>query len=229
MINPKKASGLIKSCLLVVFLFGFNLKSFAQFGLGTRVEDWGLDRKEPAKEVLKVNKYDRPFLQVKFYEDGKSWRSEAFFLNGECVQIRLILLSEGGSWEALKEEALKAIWELNFFDEKIEQVQKEKGFVAYWGENGGLMSFGRGKNKGVLNLENAKMRFVSDKYLRSQIKAETPETASKLDEGLKMTGMKIGGRMKPVYGVNGGFKGYMSDKGLFFNENMEYEGWVNSR
>lgn len=211
--------------------FGFISNSFGGLGLGTQIEDWW-DTKTPDKnkKAYNVKKLNRTFLMVSKADENSPWRQEAFFLDGECVQMRLILNSENKGWESLGDEALKLIWGVNFRDEKIEDIQREDTFVAYWGENGGLMSYGKSeKNKGVLNLENAKMRFVSDKYIRSLLKNETSNTASKKEDGLKMTGVKVGGRMKPIFSTDGGLKGYMSDRGLFFNQNMEYEGWMNNR
>lgn len=217
--------------VIIVFLSVFGgafTKAVAGGGLGSPIAEWA-DPKDKTRESFKINKYNRTFIMIADTDKKSGIKTESYFLDGECVQIRLISNSDKFGWESLGDEALKNMWGATFNEEKVEEIQKDEKFVAFWGENGGLMSFGRGQNKGVLNLENAKMRFVSDKYLRSLLKTESANSSSKTDSGLKMTGVKVGGRMKPVFSVDGGLKGYMSDKGLFFNQNMEYEGWVNNR
>jgi len=219
------------AALFLVVLCGTRSESLAGIGLGTQIgEWWDAHGTNENKKAFTVNKLNRSFLMITETKEKDPYIKEAYFLDGECVQIRLILKDETLSWESFwGEKGLKLMWGTNFSDEKIEETENEKTFVAYWGENGGKMCYGRGENKGVLSFENAKMRFVSDKYLRTLVKSENSKTAAKTDDSLKMTGMKVGGRIKPVFNSDGVVKGYMSDKGVFFNQNMQYEGWMNNK
>jgi len=217
--------------LFVVVLLGTKSESISGIGLGTQIgEWWDTHGANEDKKAFTVNKLNRSFLMIIENKEKAPYIKEAYFLDGECVQIRLVLKDETLSWESFwGAKGLEFMWGANFPDEKIEEIENEKTFVAFWGENGGKMCYGKGENKGVLSFENAKMRFVSDKYLRTLVKSENLKTTSSTDDSLKMTGMKVGNRVKPVFSSEGLLKGYMSDKGVFFDKNMQYEGWMNNK
>jgi len=175
------------------------------------------------KQVYKVQQYGREFMKfTKVQKDGNS-KNEYLFLNYELVQVKMFAADNKGSFEKLGDEFRELVWKMNFDDEKINDVEKTDSLTAYFGENGGLLVIGKGENKGTMLVQSAKMRFVTDKWIRSQVVSQAKKEDS---DGLKLTGIQVGGRMKPVFSTDGGLKGYMSDKGLFFNQNMEYQGWI---
>jgi len=175
------------------------------------------------KQVHKVQQYGREFFKfTKTQKEGNS-RNEYLFLNSECVQVKIFVDDDKASFEKLGDKFRELVWKVNFDDEKISEVEKTDLLTAYFGENGGLLVIGKGKNKGTMFVESAKMRFVTDKWIRSQVDLAAKKEHS---DGLKLTGIQVGGRMKPVFSTDGSLKGYMSDKGLFFNQNMEYQGWI---
>jgi len=175
------------------------------------------------KQVQKVRQYDREFIKfTKTHSDAKL-KYEYLFLNSELVQVKIFADDDKFSFEKLGDDFRRLQWEVNFDDEKISDVEKTDSLTAYYGENGGLLVVGKGKSKGAMFIQSAKMRFVTDKWIRSQVASEVKKEES---DGLKLTGTKVGGRIKPIFSTDGSLKGYMSDKGLFFNQNMEYQGWI---
>lgn len=203
--------------LLLAVLISSSL--YAQ--LGQKVEAFSADYFD--KPIIKENLYGRNFLKLTKTKKGTDIKSEFLFLNDELVQVKIVVGNDKVSWENLGEEFRKNQWDINFADEKIDEVENNEAFTAYFGENGGLLVMGKGKNKGVMFFGSAKMRFVTDRWLKTQISQKN----QKSDSGpIKLTNIKAGGRLKPIYNTDGSFKGYMSDKGLFFNQNMNYEGWI---
>jgi hypothetical protein len=211
-------SNLLKQVFLFLTVF-ISSSLYAQ--LGQKIEAFSADYFD--KPVIKENLYGRDFLKLTKTKNDTDIKSEYLFLNDELVQVKIVADNDKVSWRGLGEEFRKMQWDINFSDEKIEEVEKSESFTAYFGENGGLLVVGKGKNKGVMFFGSAKMRFVTDRWLKTQVSQEN----QKSDSGaFKLTNIKAGGRLKPVYNTDGTFKGYMSDKGLFFNQNMNYEGWI---
>lgn len=212
-----------KHNLSSVVMLGFSfLASFSNAQFGNKLESFPINYFDQA--VRHITLYERSFLVcTKTSEVHKDIKTQYFFLNGDLVQTKMDSTEKGISFEKLGTNGRQLIWELAFEDEKIKEVENNDYFHASYGENGGLLLFGKGRNKGVVLKQSAKMSYIQDKWLQKTLQRNNTSTVS---DSQNLTKIKIGGKLKPLYNSSGSQRGYISDKGLIFDNNGYYEGWT---